>query len=191
MILKFNAFENMNYYDTVIKAIPGFFRYYDPKFAPQDTIITMDYPTIIPIKDCQGINAISQYVNYIELEQQFLSAFPVDYIIEVLSRYQNDYREQFYNICAIVERHILAHMLLFRELKETSKEMDYESLKHIIDQSDKEKLKTKLEDLLNQIVFEKYEGNIEMLEYLRYDCKDFVVELINAAHHNQLQRIVI
>ena len=40
----FDGYNNRNYKDTVEKAIPGFFKYYDPKFAPMDNIITMDYP---------------------------------------------------------------------------------------------------------------------------------------------------
>lgn len=45
MIEKFDSYGNENYFDTVAKAIPGFFKYYDAKFSPQSTIITMDYPT--------------------------------------------------------------------------------------------------------------------------------------------------
>ena len=41
MIEKFDSYGNENYFDTVAKAIPGFFKYYDAKFSPQSTIITM------------------------------------------------------------------------------------------------------------------------------------------------------
>ena len=79
MIMDFCAYGNENYRVTVEKAIPGFFRYYNAKFAPQETIITMDYPTIRPIADETGINAVAKYVEYISYEQRFLRALPQEY----------------------------------------------------------------------------------------------------------------
>ena len=112
MIMEFCAFGNENYRETVEKAIPGFFRYYDAKFAPRETIITMDYPTICPITDETGINAVAKYVEYIFYEQKFLRALPQEYVCDILFRFQPDYGKQFYNICQIIIRHILGHMLI-------------------------------------------------------------------------------
>lgn len=55
MVISFCAYGNENYHDTVIKALPGFFRYYDALYAPQNTIITMDYPTLRSIQKVSGI----------------------------------------------------------------------------------------------------------------------------------------
>ncbi len=107
MIIDFCAYGNDNYRKTVERAIPGFFQYYDAKFAPRETIITMDYPTICPIADETGINAVAKYVEYISCEQRFLEALPQEYVCDILFRFQTDYGKQFYNICQIIIRHIL------------------------------------------------------------------------------------
>ena len=39
----------------------------------------MDYPTIRPIADETGINAVAKYVEYISYEQRFLRALPQEY----------------------------------------------------------------------------------------------------------------
>lgn len=191
MILEFDAYENENYYETVTKAIPGFFRYYDPKFAPQDTIITMDYPTIQPITHQSGIMAIAKYVDYISTEQQFLSVFPAEYIDAVLYKFQKNYRIQYYNICQIIERHVLANLLLYKDKGSLKEDMDYEALQAIIIQYDVNALMERLYSLLQMMVNEQFQNNSEMQQYLGYDCKDFAVELINASKYNKLDKVVV
>lgn len=107
MVVDFCAYGNENCQDTVTEGIYAFFRYYDALFAPQETIITMDYPTIRPIIGSSGIDAIESYVKAISLEQQFLHAIPQETVYRILQQYQTDYHKQFYNICSIVLRHIL------------------------------------------------------------------------------------
>ena len=77
----FDGYNNRNYKDTVEKAIPGFFKYYDPKFAPMDNIITMDYPVFKLNMNLEGIDMISQYIDAIWKEQVCLQAFPREYVI--------------------------------------------------------------------------------------------------------------
>ena len=120
MILHFQDYGNENYRDTVKKAIPGFFRYYDVRFAPQDAIIAFDYPTLWAPDACpdfarpahtwQGIEAIEHYIECIRLEQKFLGKLPQGRVIQILDDYDGNYREQFYNICENVVCHILTRM---------------------------------------------------------------------------------
>ncbi len=132
MITEFRAYGNENYQDSVTKAIPGFFLYYDVKFAPQETIITMDYPTLRPITDMTGINAIEKYVDFICLEQRFMNQFPENYICDVLERYEKNYRRQFYNICRIVLRHVLTCMIVGKTSEDGTDPLVYEKLKQML-----------------------------------------------------------
>ncbi len=102
LISAFSDYGNLNLHDTVTKAIPGFFNFYSPKFSPQDTIITMDYPTMVPVKDKTGIDAIEEYIEKIAAEQQFLSRFPPGYVEGLLEEYTPDYRDHFFNLSEIV-----------------------------------------------------------------------------------------
>ena len=106
----FDAFENRCLYDTVIKGIPEFFKWYDVRFDPQDTIVTLDYPILKDLSGLSGIDRILEYVRCIELEQQFLARFPRAWILQVLRDYSAGYRDMIENLCEIVLKEILTHM---------------------------------------------------------------------------------
>lgn len=86
LMIHFNAYGNHNYEDTVTKAISGFFIHYDSVFYPQNTIITCDYPTIVPVSGGEqtGIDLIDRYLSYIELEQHFLQKLPDNFVYDLL-----------------------------------------------------------------------------------------------------------
>ena len=102
LISNFSFYGNRNLKDTVLKAIPGFFKYYSPRFSPQETLITMDYPTMAPITGKTGIDAIEEYIDKIAAEQHFLSSFPPGYVEEKLKAYTSDYKDQFFNLSEII-----------------------------------------------------------------------------------------
>ena len=102
LISSFSSYGNRNLNDTVLKAIPGFFKLYSPRFSPQETIITMDYPTVVPVEGKTGIDAIEEYIDKIQAEQRFLAKFPPGYVEEVLRAYTSDYKDQFFNLSEIV-----------------------------------------------------------------------------------------
>lgn len=183
MIIDFNSYGNENYHATVTRAIPEFFKRFDARFAPQETLITLDYPTICPIKDCSGMDAISKYVEYIACEQRFLEALPEEYICEVLYQFQANYRKQFYNICRVVLRHILGKMLMTMLPKERN-------FRQYILAYDKQWLEENFSQLLKKLIQEKYHADKQLEEYLRADLKDFAAELWVAGQNDSVQRVV-
>ena len=186
MIPDFCAYGNENYQATVERAIPEFFRYYDARFAPQETMITMDYPTICPVVELSGIDAIAQYVEFISYEQKFLSALPREYVSRVLQQFHSDYREHFFNICNIVLRHILCHMLIEKPLGEEMTEKNFATIRTIILQHDAKELEKKISELLHSLICRQYGADLALENYLQKDMKGFVVELKVAAEHNLL-----
>lgn len=160
LIIDFCAYGNENYHDTVTKGIYAFFRYYDALYAPQETIITMDYPTICPIADCSGIDAIERYVKAIFLEQRFFHAIPKKTVYRILQQYQTDYHKQFYNICSIVLRHILVSH--FSEQKPGMT---------------REELKQELSKLLRELVESRYGGDDALFAYLDSDLDELTFYL--------------
>ena len=103
LVTFFDDFGNKNYRDTVEKALPAFFLYYDVKFAPMETIITMDYPVLGLDMTMEGIDMIAQYIDAIWEEQQYLNKFPRRYIIDELRLFHPRYENEFFNIKEIVE----------------------------------------------------------------------------------------
>lgn len=94
----FDHYGNRNYQDTVEKALPGFFLYYDVKYAPMENVITMDYPVFGMDMNLEGIDMIRQYIDAIWDEQCYLMKFPREYVISELRSFHPYYEKEYFNI---------------------------------------------------------------------------------------------
>lgn len=191
MIVDFCGYGNQNYEATVEKAIPGFFLYYDAQFAPQETIITMDYPTICSIGGKSGIDAVEAYVKYISYEQKFMGAFQRQYIYEVIGRDHVDHKNGFGNICRVILRHVLGHLLIKKGFFEEAGKQDYDKLCNLVISSSGQQLREVLTSMLEQLIVEKYHADMGMRDYLACDLDDLVVEMKNAAEHDVMQQVIV
>lgn len=88
--------------DTILEGIPGFLKWYDPIYNPQDTILTLDYPILDDLTGRYGIDIVYEYVKRVQLEQKFLQSFPKNYVEKILSAYCADYKLMVENISGIV-----------------------------------------------------------------------------------------
>lgn len=102
MQLHFDSYGNRCLYDTFVKGMPEFFKWYDIRFAPQDTILTLDYPVGRDLTAYTGIDRIYEYLVCIKQEQEFLGTFPRDYVIDILKEYNPFYEDMIDNICEAV-----------------------------------------------------------------------------------------
>ena len=73
---EFDSYGNSCLYDTVVKGLPEFFKWYDVRFHPQDTILTLDYPILKDISGYTGIDAVYEFIRSVKKEQDFLKRFP-------------------------------------------------------------------------------------------------------------------
>lgn len=87
--------------DTFLKGIPQFFRWYDIRFAPQETILTLDYPVLRDLSGYTGVDKIYEFLVCMEQEQRFLRAFPENEVKDALFQYNAGYRDGLENICEI------------------------------------------------------------------------------------------
>ena len=187
MALDFHAYRNRAYYETVIEGMPAFFLYYDPKFNPQDHILTLDYPTLKSVQGSCGIDVIYEYLSYTKLEQELLKAFPEEYITTLLSSYHADYEELFINIGSVVLRNIIVCMILGKNITNHCFEKnDAVILKKYIESSSQEELEIKLCNLVKILVNQGYNHNEQLYEYLKEDVKNISFELLNAVEHDCL-----
>lgn len=195
MIKGFRHYGNTNLKDTVEKAIPGFFMYYDGKFAPQETIITMDYPVFNHPTGITGIIAIEQYIKALSLEQKFMGGFQEEYVREILKRFHVNYRSQYFNLCRIFLRHVACCVITKRitdyERKDYICTDRYSELKKYVEDLSKEELKKNIEIVIESIVKKKLNHDLELEKYLKLDVCDFVMELKMGVENNCLEQVVI
>lgn len=188
LLSNFNWYRNEAYYDTIVKGMPSFFLYYDAKFAPQNHILTLDYPTLRFIGDVQGIDAIERYLRYTEYEQEFLQAFPEEYVSKVLELYHADYEKLFINVCSLVLRNVLVCMWVNKPLMEDHfSENVYNIIREKIRVCGQVGIKEFLIKLLETLLKQGYKDYKRLLEYLSYDIQDFSIELCNAVQHGYLE----
>lgn len=191
VISSFYHYENQCLYDTFVKGMPEFFKWYNIRYLPQDTILTLDYPILKDLSDCTGIDKIFEYIKCISLEQKFLKRFPDENVIKILSKNDKCWKESFDNICEIVFTYMVGHILIKKPLMEILlKEEDYTFLQKLLLKESHELLQKHLEAALDILVKEYYDSDAELREYLVRDIGEIIVRLKSAAENNVLQAIV-
>ncbi len=187
----FNSYKNRCCYDTVAKGLPSFFLYYDPRFAPQDHLLTLDYPVLRPMDSLQGIDAIYAYVKSIGLEQTFFEKIPDEYIFHVLKVYSADYKGLLINMASIVLRNVLGCRMAGKGIhtrRYTGEEV--KRLESCISQNTTEELKCYLKELIDELMDIGYGSNEELGTYLKKDVHDYAFELKQGIKNRCLDRII-
>lgn len=100
---KFDSYGNHCLNDTMVKGFPEFFKRYDAKFEPQNTILTLDYPVLEDLRSYTGVDAIWEYLCCIRAEQRYLGRLPRDFVIDSLRSYCADYEDMIENLRQIVD----------------------------------------------------------------------------------------
>ena len=179
LMAKYEDYGNKNYGSVVRDGIPSFFLYYQAKFKPQDTILTLDYPTLIPIdlREMTGIVAIKQYIHHLFLEQTFLNKFDPWLVREILSHYRQDYASQYFNLAMIVERNLLAAGLINLPTLEIRTIITDMQLKKKVDSMTVDELENLFFSIFYQLIVSEFSGNEDLLGYLKADCRNFAVGL--------------
>lgn len=109
LILDFDDYGCTHYRDTILKGMPAFFLRYDPKFCPQDHILTLDYPVSESLEGLLGVDRIYRYLQCVELEKEKLSNLPREVVIASLQEACPEYKELFFdniwqNVCQYCAR---------------------------------------------------------------------------------------
>ena len=179
-------------YDTVQKGIPQFLKWYDIKFCPQNTILTLDYPLLIDCSSLTGADAVYKYIWAIQTEQIFLGKFDRNYVMLVLEKYNSEYRDMIENICSIVLTDIIGHIAIKKPLNDIDfLYEEYLQLSKIFAGKSISDIENVVKDLIKKIVSRFYENDMDMLEYLCYETNNIAVRIYTANQHEQLSKIFV
>lgn len=191
VMLEFCHYENQNLYDTFVKGVPEFFKWYNIQFEPQDTILTLDYPVLKDISEYMGIDRIFEFIKAVCLEQKFLKLFPADYITNILSKTNRNWKESMDNICETVFTYIAGHILVKKPLTEFAlEEGDYLYMQELLAQASLEDIRKSLEAALEIFIANYYENDRELLDYLSSAVGGIAARMKNAADHKALKSMV-
>lgn len=192
VITHFSSYGNECLNDTVVKGLPEFFKWYDYKYEPQNTILTLDYPVLVDITEHTGIDRIYDFVICIRLEQRFLNRFSTEYVVEVLSKYDREYKLMVDNICEIVLTSVLGHILLEKEISAKGFDTeDYQNIQEVIQQTSLDELRLKLKNAVEKMVQKYYDNDDKLKEYLYHGVRNISVRIKNAADNGNLHANLI
>ena len=187
MMAHFSSYENKCLDDTVVKGLPEFFKWYDCKYEPQNTILTLDYPVLIENPEHTGIDKICDYVLCIQLEQKFLNQFSSEYVIEILSKFNKHYRVMIENICEIVLMNVICHIVAGKKISILDFEPEeYLKLQALIQMETPSDLRDKLKNAINVLIREYYENDENLMEYLYKAVDNISVRMKTAADNGNL-----
>ncbi|MDD3278522.1 MAG: DUF6179 domain-containing protein [Lachnospiraceae bacterium] len=114
---EFDSYGNYYLDQTIHKGMPEFFRWYDVVYEPQNTLLTLDYPILRDLSSLEGIDAVYQYLQCIELEQQFLGKINRKQVLRWLQEYHPDYKDMPENLCYPVRKRLLENISRWEQQK--------------------------------------------------------------------------
>lgn len=103
---------NHAYNITIDQGFKPFFESYEINFHAHEIPSDIDYQLIHPVTDLAGVEFVIKYLESLYYENLFCSYFDVDIIHEVMSGYDEAYKNLLDNICAQVFQNALGCQLL-------------------------------------------------------------------------------
>jgi len=188
----FDAYRVECLEDTVMKGIPEFMKWYDVKYCPQNTLLTLDYPLLIDIHELSGIDAIHAYIKAIEIEQIFLKQFDRNHVISVLSLANPGYVHMIDNICEIILINTVGHAATGKPLGAAGfTEAEYENLAAIFADRTVDDLISCVESIIRRMIGQTFEDRPDILEYLISDANNIAVRIDIAVKTSKLDKIFV
>ena len=187
----FDSYGNRCLYDAFQQGLPEFFKWYDTKFMPQETMLTLDYPLLRDLSGQTGIDRIYSFIECIHLEQAFLNGFPEGTVKGILSRYNSQYGSLMENVCEIVLTTLAGHLLAGKPLSE--REFVHEDFLRIRGKFANTCLPQITQQLKNAVAafIQKYYGDsTELAAYLSGALENITFRLKNAAESGTLSSLL-
>ena len=187
----FDSYGNRCLYDAFQQGLPEFFKWYDTKFMPQETMLTLDYPLLRDLSGQTGIDRIYSFIECIHLEQAFLNGFPEGTVKGILSRYNSQYGSLMENVCEIVLTTLAGHLLAGKPLSE--REFVHEDFLRIRGKFANTCLPQITQQLKKAVAafIQKYYGDsTELAAYLSGALENITFRLKNAAESGTLSSLL-
>ena len=188
----FEDYGLMCLHDTVCAGLPEFLRRYDARFAPQETILSLDYPVFADLSGLSGVEAIWVYTDCIVREQAFLRRFDRQYVIWLLKQYHPHYEELVENVCGLVLQNTLGHLLLAKPLSaEGFSPEERDRLGQMLLAAAPQEAEALLTNALCRLLGASVDNDSEELGYLRRSLPDIACRARQAAASGHLEHIFV
>ncbi|MDE5824680.1 MAG: hypothetical protein K2H91_08370 [Lachnospiraceae bacterium] len=191
---EFHAYGNGCLADILQKGIPTFFQYYDEKYDPQNTILTLDYPIFVDLSAYQGIDCVDLYVRNLAEEQRFLAKFGENYVRSVLCAFPEDYEELSENIAGIVFGNIIGHLTAGKKLTEALCNADLQRIYGFYAECEREgkgRFQVRVSESAEAFLLQYYAGMKQLQRYMMTGLTDILTRIETAAAYENLDKVFV
>ena len=165
-------------------------KWYDIRFCPQNTLLTLDYPLLIDCGSLSGADAVHKYIQAVQTEQIFLTAFDKDYVVSVLEKYDPNYQDMIENICSIVLTDMIGHIAIKKPLQDAEfLTDDYTRLSKTLGQRPVSDIEHIVEGVIKEIVDRFFGSDGKMLAYLCCETNNIAVRIHTANQYRNLSKV--
>lgn len=191
---EFCSYGNEYLEDFLQRGLPAFFRQYDEKYEPQNTVLTFDYPILVDLAQYQGIDCVDRYVRCLAQEQRFLAKFGEVYVRNVLCAYCGDCGALPENIASIVLGNVTGHILAGKKLTERFCETDLRRISEQYAVCEKERngsFRETASEVAAVFLRRHCAEEDEMLQYMLTGLQDLCTRIEHAAACGKLDKVFV
>ena len=191
--LHFRDYGNENLRDTVMRGIPGFLKFYNLRFQPQNEILTMDYPILcqMELEGLCGVDVILKYLDGVMLDQDFLRLFPEDLVKRVLERYHSEYPVMMINLCEPMLNYVMGCLIAHKRMEQVEwTQEEYDRITDYVLATTYEQRKEDMNRMLEQMLTRMQCADAsKMKKYLMYGVDRFFVDLVTVVEYDCVERL--
>jgi hypothetical protein len=184
------------YNDTINIAMPEFFRTYDIEFAAHDITASMDYPLAFDDMTIRGIFYIRQYLEKLQLETRFCSAFSLKSILELLQDYGRKFSIDItytpFNLFETLFDQSVFSVLSGSGIGEiTVYRQKFEHLNQVLYGKSHKNIQSLIDDAVNRVADKFDITDTKMIDYMNRYKTQFAKRFIIAFKNGNLSNMVI
>lgn len=184
--------DNYSYNDTIDYGIPLFFKKYDDFFTPHEGDGSIDYQLCIDDMDYVGIEYIENYLNNLQLENEFCNKFNIEEVKELLKGYDTNSNLLLINIFEIVLTNAMGLIICNKGLSSLNiNNTDREFIKQKLVNLQLCNLINELKNYSNILYNELYTKNVKLKEYINKSILKIAPIIKNGIELDKLENIFI
>ncbi|MDD4801440.1 MAG: DUF6179 domain-containing protein [Syntrophomonas sp.] len=184
------------YNETLMDALPAFFKTYDITFAANNTLTSMDYPLVFDDMSKEGILYIKQWLATLKIETQFCKCLEMDSVIEFLEAYGHkygfDYKNMPINLFSVLfEQSIFSVFSGHNEVGLTITTSDFNRISFYVKGKNQQQIQNLIDLAVKQIIYKFGIINSELIEYMNRYKELFLVRVVNSHSNDNLSQMVV